>query len=206
MALDRPFRGMNLAAVLAVGMAISCSSSATPLAPSTMSGTSTGSPDGAPSPAPSPTPPPAASRVHYRITFDSTWSRETHPQEFPDDAHFSGLIGGTHAPSVIFWAEGALATEGIRNMAERGQKNPLQPEIEQAIATGLAGTVLSGGDIRRSPGSVTLDFHMTQEFPLVTLVAMVAPSPDWFCGVSGLALFENGAWKDDVRVDLYPYD
>ena len=32
------------------------------------------------------------------------------------------------------------------------------------------------------------------------------PSPDWFLGVSGLNLRENGRWLDDVVVDLLTYD
>jgi hypothetical protein len=35
---------------------------------------------------------------------------------------------------------------------------------------------------------------------------MIAPSPDWFVGVSGLCLCEGNAWADSVIVDLFPYD
>ena len=35
---------------------------------------------------------------------------------------------------------------------------------------------------------------------------MVAPSPDWFVGVSGLPLFENGQWVEERRIDLVPWD
>lgn len=31
-------------------------------------------------------------------------------------------------------------------------------------------------------------------FPLISLVMMVAPSPDWFTGVKDVDLRENGAW------------
>ena len=42
--------------------------------------------------------------------------------------------------------------------------------------------------------------------PLVTLVSMLGPSPDWFIGVSGLNLRDGNRWKEIVEVDLYPYD
>ena len=35
---------------------------------------------------------------------------------------------------------------------------------------------------------------------------MVAPSPDWFVGVSRLALFDNGDWIEERRVTLTPWD
>jgi hypothetical protein len=35
---------------------------------------------------------------------------------------------------------------------------------------------------------------------------MIAPSPDWFVGVSSLNLLENGQWASNKVVDLYAYD
>jgi hypothetical protein len=159
----------------------------------------------APAPAPSPVPTPAAT-ARYVVTFDASWSAATHPTEFPGNPHFSGLIGGTHGPAVRFWQEGGLATEGIRLMAERGRQSPLDLEVGAAVAAGTAQHVLAGEDVPRSPGSTSLEFEMGREFPLVTLVTMVAPSPDWFVGVSGLSLIEGGAWVDEKRVFLHPYD
>jgi hypothetical protein len=35
---------------------------------------------------------------------------------------------------------------------------------------------------------------------------MVAPSPDWFTGVSNVNLMENGAWVGSKTLDLQAYD
>jgi hypothetical protein len=35
---------------------------------------------------------------------------------------------------------------------------------------------------------------------------MIAPSPDWFTGVHGLSLVENGRWLDQKTVVLDLYD
>jgi hypothetical protein len=35
---------------------------------------------------------------------------------------------------------------------------------------------------------------------------MIAPSPDWFVGVSALSLMENGQWVDTKTVTLFAYD
>ena len=47
---------------------------------------------------------------------------------------------------------------------------------------------------------------MEEDFPLLTLVTMLGPSPDWFVGFSGLNMRENGQWKQQVVVELFPYD
>ena len=35
---------------------------------------------------------------------------------------------------------------------------------------------------------------------------MIAPSPDWFVGVSDLSLRSGGRWIESLTVDLRPYD
>jgi hypothetical protein len=200
----------------AVLIAAACSSRGNPAAPTTVStATAPGTaatatpPAGAPAPeepAQSPAPPPAPQAARYRFTFDVSWSAATHPQDFPSDAHFSPLVGATHAASVRFWQEGTAASDGVRDMAERGRTTPLDSEVRAAITAGAAQFLLLGGNIARSPGSVSLEFDVTQSHPLVTLVSMVAPSPDWFTGVSGVPLLDNGQWVDRLVLELGPWD
>lgn len=142
----------------------------------------------------------------YRVTFESTWSAETHPNGFPPNPHFSGLIGGTHDATATLWTEGALASDGIESMAETGSKTLLRNEVEALIGEGRAGAVLSGGGISLSPGSVSLDFELTETYPLVSLVSMLAPSPDWFVGVDGVNLREDEAWVASLSIPLHVYD
>lgn len=37
------------------------------------------------------------------------------------------------------------------------------------------------------------------------MVKMI-PSPDWFVGIDSLNLCEGGQWKQEVTLDLHPYD
>jgi hypothetical protein len=89
-------------------------------------------------------------------------------------------------------------------MAERGRKTPLDQEVQAAIAAGTAQYLLSGSGAD-SPGRAELEFDVSVEHPNVTLVTMVAPSPDWFVGVSELRLLE-GDWVGERTVALSPYD
>jgi spondin N len=143
----------------------------------------------------------------YQVTFTSTWSQQTHPHEYPTGlSHFSGLIGATHNALANFWQSGEIATSGIESMAETGSKSLLITEINAQIDIGNAQHLLSGGGIGSSPGEVQLTFEITQQHPFVTLVSMIAPSPDWFVGVSSLPLITNGQWVEQLVVPLFAYD
>ena len=144
--------------------------------------------------------------ANYTVTFNSTWSSSTHPTDFPTSPHFSGLIGGTHNGNVSFWGEGKVASQGVESMAETGSKTALSNAITTSINSGDAKSILSGGGIGSSPGSVSLVLDVSSQYSKITLVSMVAPSPDWFVGVSGLDLCEKGEWITTKTVDLFAYD
>jgi len=179
-----------------------CSTTGTPTAPTVPAADT----PAAMAPTPTPTPVAAPATARYHVTFQATWSAGSHPTDFPSSAHFSPLVGGTHTARVTFWREGVLATAGIRDMAERGLTTRLSEEISAAIAAGTAERVFTGGNIAISPGTATADFEISQSHPFVTLVSMIAPSPDWFVGVSALSLFEGGQWIDERRIELVPWD
>ena len=144
--------------------------------------------------------------AEYDVTFNATWTATTHPTSFPAGAHWSGLVGGLHNNSVEFWRPGATASEGMRIMAELGGKSTLLAEVNAAITAGTANRTLSGPGIGAGAGTATLRFQIDRSHPLVTLVTMVAPSPDWFAGVRGLPLIENGQWVQSKTVALIPWD
>lgn len=150
--------------------------------------------------------PPPDDSVRYQVTFTSTWSAVTHPDGFPPNPHFSPLIGATHCSCLSFWEVGELASPGIKDMAELGATNALASEVATAQSNGGAEHLLAGSGIGVSPGMASLEFDITLDYPAVTLVSMVAPSPDWFVGVSGLELFDGSEWVDSLVVELYPYD
>ena len=91
-------------------------------------------------------------------------------------------------------------------MAETGGTGTLAAEIRTEIP-GAALAVINGSGIR-SPGSTTIQaITLREDFPLVTLVTMIAPSPDWFVGVSGLSLRDDdGNWIGEREAVLFPYD
>lgn len=142
----------------------------------------------------------------YRVRFDATWSGSTHPGAFPDGGHFSSLVGGVHDGDVRFWRPGGLASRGIERMAEEGRTSPLDQEVADAVAAGDAREVVLGGPIGRSPGSAEATFTASKSHRRVTLVSMIAPSPDWFVGVRDVELLVGGEWLEEISMPLFAYD
>lgn len=144
----------------------------------------------------------------YRVTFQASWDAQRFPTNFPGNAHFSGLIGGTHNGQVVLWKTGSLASAGIKSMAETGAKGLLTNEVNAAIAAGTGQYLVSGGAVSTGTGSVSQEFGLNTTHSQISLVSMVAPSPDWFVGVSGLDLYDSGSasWLDSKVVPLKVYD
>ncbi len=158
---------------------------------------------------PSPADPNVAVRSEaiYDITFQGAWTTAVTPAGLPGGAHFSRLIGGVHNDRVVFLQSGQMASAGVENMAEVGGYSTLGSEIDNAGANRrsvLQGTTdFVGPTATATFSNVTL----TTDHPRVTLTTMIAPSPDWFVGVSGQSLLTSaGEWRDSLSVDLYPWD
>ena len=143
----------------------------------------------------------------YRATFVATWSVDTHPINFPGNPHFSPLTGAVHSEQSIFWEMGQNATDGIEEMAETGAISILLTEVQSVIDEGRALAAIQGGGVAVSPGSTSVEFTVNRDYSLVTLVSMLAPSPDWFVGVNSLQMIdENGAFRPLITIDLNLYD
>ncbi len=147
----------------------------------------------------------------YKVDFDGDWTSARFPTNFPifdgnSFDHFSGLIGATHNENAVFWQTGASASLGIEDMAELGSKSPLITEIETQINNNNAQFILNGNGLSSGTDSTSLVFDITKPYSTVTLVSMIAPSPDWFVGVNNVNLFVGNNWADSVTRDLRVYD
>ena len=148
----------------------------------------------------------AAQEVTYRITVEGAWTATSHPHEYPRDAHFSWLTGATHDAGYRLFEAGGAATPGLEALAEDGELTPYDEEIQAAIDQGSAGALFQARPIDKMPGTTTFEITLDQRHPLVSLVTMIAPSPDWFTGVADVRLLENGAWVAEKTLDLEAWD
>ena len=155
---------------------------------------------------------PLTDAASYRVTLENFWGIENFPQGFPDGAHLSLIGGALHDADVTFWEPGRAASPGIEDMAETGRIDVLLfDEVMPAIAAGDAGGLVevrefTGPMVDGVPGTKTFDIDVDSRWPLLTLATMLGPSPDWFVGVSGLALDTDNGWVEDLSVDLPLWD
>ena len=153
---------------------------------------------------------PFASTAVYTVRFQGRWATTVTPEGRPGGAHFSPLIGGVHGADVAFLRSGGPASGGVEQMAETGATGTLRNEVQAAI-NATPPTALSvlrrSGNIGATGPDTLSSVMLTTEFPRVTLTTMIAPSPDWFVGVSGLPLLNAaGRWLRTHEVDLFPWD
>src|SRR3989449_666162 len=154
-------------------------------------------------------PPPGAmptAAAEYTVIIKSTWTKKTHPFEYPSGAHFSGMIGASHNAKYSIFAVGRRPTPGLERLSEEGKHSPLDTEIRAAIDQGNALMLFESGGLKNWKDSMVATVRVDPAHPLVSVVNMIAPSPDWFTGASSVNLAENGAWISRRTVTLYAYD
>ncbi|MEM8758626.1 MAG: spondin domain-containing protein, partial [Planctomycetota bacterium] len=84
---------------------------------------------------------------------------------------------------------------------------PLRGQISNAIDDGTAINFILGGRLDSPGAHPDLEFDATRAHDRLTLVTMIAPSPDWFLGIHGLPLRDNnGDWITSMTVGLDAYD
>ncbi|MBF9222778.1 spondin domain-containing protein [Hymenobacter ruricola] len=150
-------------------------------------------------------PAPAVGSALYRVTFEATWSAATHAN-FPAGAHFSAPIGASHRADALLFRPGQLASLGIKDMAERGNNTALRAEISALQSSGAAFRLLEGRYFN-SPGSASDTIRLDAAHPRLSLVTMIAPSPDWFAALEDENLLEaTGQWVAQRRVPARAYD
>ena len=148
-----------------------------------------------------------AQSATYRVTFEGkfTASALASGVSVPSGAHFTTLIGAVHNGNATFWSSGGTASVGIGAVAELGATDTFKSEIAAAMLNALA--IIEQSIASGPAATATLDITLTTDHPLVTLLSMIGPSPDWFVGVSGLSLLDaQNEWLSQHQVDLFPYD
>jgi hypothetical protein len=154
---------------------------------------------------PIPIPAPTIS-VTYKVEFIADWSEKTHPNDYPSGAHFSPFVAYSHNDSVDsqIFDKGQKATPGIEQMAETGNTNTLNQEIDKLISSNLA-FKKTRGKLFNSPGIDSSELEFTRDYGHITFVSMIAPSPDWFVSQT-TNLLKAEEWIDEIELALITYD
>lgn len=151
-------------------------------------------------------PEPDPTTASYQVVFSSNWSMENNGgTEFPGNPHFSPLIGAVHTSDFTIWAENGTATPGVEDVAETGHTPILTAELEAKMTENKVSTIITDSDAVSPRMMMSATFDITED-QIVSLVTMLAPSPDWIVGVSRVKLFKDGAWLESMVFQLRVYD
>jgi len=66
----------------------------------------------------------------YQVKFTGQWTAEMFPVDYPENAHWSPLVGATHKTYDAFWYRKGLATPGVQEVAETGNPQTLIEELD----------------------------------------------------------------------------
>ena len=153
-----------------------------------------------------PAAPRAAGPAEYTLIVKSLWTKANFPLDYPDDAHLSGLIGASHNTRYSIFAIGRKPTRGLERLSEEGKHSPLNDEIQAAIDAGNALMKFETGGLKDWHDSMVTTVQVDPAHPLISVVNMIAPSPDWFTGAANVNMFENGGWVKRRTLTLSAYD
>lgn len=149
----------------------------------------------------------AADEARYRIELRITWSKATHPHDWPETGgHMSGLVAVAHGKRYVLFEDGRTATSGLKLLAENGRSTVLDAEFTEARRRERIGEVVKTEGLKKVPGTMTAEIIVSQDHPFVSFATMLAPSPDWFTGASNVELRAEGKWLKRLRVPLWAWD
>ncbi len=152
-------------------------------------------------PLPSPQPPTA----RYRVTIVQEWDGSTHPGTLPPNPHTSPAVLAAHGQTGDLFATGTFASAGIEQMAETGGISTLRAELN---ANPTVSDIDNGRgiDTDTTPNNDSLEVNVSQQNAYLSLVTMLAPSPDWFIGFNDVSVFGTNGWEQRIVLDLGSYD
>src|SRR5882762_10096069 len=129
-----------------------------------------------------PAAPPGAARpsmpagpAEYTVIVKSTWTKVSHPFEYPSDAHFSGMIGASHNAKYSIFAIGRRPTPGLERLSEEGKHSPLDTEIRAAIDQGNALMLFESGGLKNWKDSMVATVRRVIQAPFSARLISDAP-------------------------------
>jgi hypothetical protein len=145
--------------------------------------------------------------VVYEVEFVGEWNANDHPTDFPSNAHFSPFVACSHLSSYQLFTRGLNASEGLKDVAETGNTNKIDEELQLSINAGQVLDFIKG-DRLDSPGNTAkFQLGMKEGYQNVTVVSMIAPSPDWIVATTTSLLDPvDGLWYDEAISYVVAYD
>lgn len=162
----------------------------------------------------------ARSGATYRVTFSTNWD-PNHPESGlrihfrAPRPQFRALVGVTHRATNRIWAPGQYALAGVYNYLKDGGTDAFEKEATKQIQIREAEFLIKSDPLiiqetkedEDKTHQVTTTFKITKDFPLVSILTRMVPSPDYFLGIAGQSLLDqDGQFVGSLSVPLVLYD
>ncbi len=158
-----------------------------------------------PAPAPDPPPPPEPETATYTFAQPVAQLGPRVPGSLPEGVDFAfPLAMIAHPRDAAPWTVGETASDALKLLAETGASAAFVAEAEAAGMKVIAANLGEFLQIFLSPDP---SIEMDLERPCLTYAQQIAPSSDWFIGLSNAcATDEEGRWLDEMGADVIAYD
>ncbi|XP_011336912.1 uncharacterized protein LOC105279061 isoform X2 [Ooceraea biroi] len=140
----------------------------------------------------------------YKVSLRTYWSRARFPRHYPEwkpPAQFGKLFGRTHDSSYILYRLSEKLSPGAQLYVETGRVDELDTDGDPNILHSFI-----GAPVLRGEGTSVTRVFLDSNHTLISIMARINPSPDWFVGVDSFQLCVDGNWVDTVTVELDPFD
>jgi hypothetical protein len=144
----------------------------------------------------------AQDTAQYQLRVEVNWQAEGEP----DNPHWSRLLAVTHTSRYSLFADGETASSGLALVATNGRVSVLEAELAEAARRNRAGHPVVVPGLPNGQGVFEMTLTATERMHYVSFATMLAPSPDWFTGLSAVPLRDNTGWIETVRVPLWVWD
>ncbi|PXF44853.1 Spondin-1 [Gracilariopsis chorda] len=146
-------------------------------------------------------------RAVYRVTFTNLLTAENFGDLIPPNGLvFSPLAGASHSNRFSFFTIRGFASPQVEQIAETGQNGRFVTQAKNMQRTGKVFTV-AAADGPSLPGTDTsLFFAVDCARPFITMLGMIAPSPDWIVQINNRNMFRNGMFIPRENGTLIAYD
>ncbi len=143
------------------------------------------------------------SEAIYKVTYTGKWRLPAFT--VPANVHFTPVVGMVHNKDAYLFRLNQLASLGVENVAEAGNSIALSAEMDSMIAEKKA---IHANFIYpfNYDGSISANLYVNSNYSYYSFMSMIAPSPDWFVGLSHFNLMENNQWIADTTINIPVYD
>ena len=139
--------------------------------------------------------------ARYGVTVQMNWQTVGGQ---PADPHWSRLIAFAHSSRYTLFADGETASSGLALVATNGRVSVLEAELGEGRRRGRVGESLVLPGIE-AEGVFQFEIDVSEKFSRVSFATMLAPSPDWFTGATGI-LRPGDGWVETLELPLWVWD